>query len=171
MNQDPSMRRLIKFREQSNKEGSRPTIKPQVIKSGQKSDQEESDPELEHDEDGDVIRRRHRHREVIDAEENDDENADENIERRHELLKQRMRKLELESAPDEAFSDDNDNDDEDDDGFSSNDSSEDIDSSADSDNGSTTSTANSNTSAYSRPLSCSSFNGIYDFLKKNFYLI
>nr|XP_046919375.1 probable myosin light chain kinase DDB_G0279831 [Dermatophagoides farinae] len=49
-------------------------------------------------------------------------------------------------------------DDEDDDGFSSNDSSEDIDSSADSDNGSTTSTANSNTSAYSRPLSCSSFN-------------
>ncbi|KAH7645523.1 microfibrillar-associated protein 1 [Dermatophagoides farinae] len=113
--QDPRMRRLMQFREQSNKESSRPTIKPQVIKSGQKSDQEESDPELEHDEDGDVIRRRHRHREVIDAEENDDENADENIERRHELLKQRVRKLELESAPDEAFSDDNDNDDEDDD--------------------------------------------------------
>ncbi|KAH7645524.1 microfibrillar-associated protein 1 [Dermatophagoides farinae] len=101
------MRRLIKFREQSNKEGSRPTIKPQVIKSGQKSDQEESDPELEHDEDGDVIRRRHRHREVIDAEENDDEN----IERRHELLKQRMLKLKLEPAQN-AFSDDDENDEE-----------------------------------------------------------
>ncbi|OTF78770.1 hypothetical protein BLA29_012140, partial [Euroglyphus maynei] len=61
------MRRLMQFREQKSKESSRPTIKPQVIKSGQKSDQEESDPELEQqDEDGDVIRRRHRHREVID---------------------------------------------------------------------------------------------------------
>ncbi|XP_027197647.2 microfibril-associated protein 1 [Dermatophagoides pteronyssinus] len=114
LNDDPRMRRLRQFREETSKESSRPTIQPQIIKSGQMSDQDESDPELKQDEDGDVIRRRHRLREVIDAEEDDEDNVDENIERRHELLKQRMRKLELETAQDEAFSDD-DNDDEDDD--------------------------------------------------------
>lgn len=105
---DPRMRRLMQTHRQlesddededlprrsrgeaSSSHSRRPVAKPQILNSQQDSDQSE-------DEDGDLMRRRRREREVIDAEAIDDDEAgeDENIERRHELIKQRIAQLEI----------------------------------------------------------------------------
>ncbi|KPM09988.1 microfibrillar-associated protein 1-like protein [Sarcoptes scabiei] len=104
---DPRIRRLMRFQDND-----RPTIKPEIISTNSsKNDESEEDCDLEENEYGELVRRRRRHREVIDAEE-EDENAEENIERRHEILKQKFNKIDL-KAQDEAFSEDIDDEEED----------------------------------------------------------
>lgn len=121
LRQDPRMRRLMGSHRQLDsdddedvarsryKDDARRTIvKPQILKSADDEQSEKSE-----DEDGDVVRKRRRQREVIDAEADDDEGLEEeNVERRHELLKQRLARYEKE--PQQADSEGDDEDDEED---------------------------------------------------------
>lgn len=110
LRQDPRMRRLMESkslndndqdltnrRSHKDEQDRRPIVKPKILKVNRNDDDEDID-ELEKDDDGDIIRRRRRNREVIDADADDENNEDENVERRHELLKQRLEKINLEQS-------------------------------------------------------------------------
>lgn len=81
---DRRMQRLMQYKHQErDEEPVRRVAKPEIIKS---KNQEQTDEQEQSDEE---IARPRRHREVIDAEAYDDtENEDQNVERRHEMLRQ-----------------------------------------------------------------------------------